>query len=401
MPSASAGVVVQALNAAGEGRRPMRRLRARPRSSRLRGASAEPARHDRGDRPHPSRSGGRASHPPHRAGRGRRRVARRSTPARRRPGARARCLRPPRPLGPAGARADDRRHPRGSRPGRTGSLRRAARPGGRRGLADGDPAGEPARGSACPRWRCIVNNNRRTPTVLVVEDDRVIAGSIGAHLRHAGMAVECVEDGDRALRKARFERPDVVVLDLMLPVSTAGRCSASSAPAARVPGHRRERPGVRAGQGAGAEDGRRRLRRQAVRHERAGRARRGGAPPEPGHPPGRPAREALDAGPRDRPRSPPRARGRHGRRAHAARVQAAPGADAQSRSRLRRDQLRQRVWGVPQRKRDRSVDVCVRKLRSKIDLRHARTSTSTRTRASATASTRSRAEPPGDGEDGF
>ncbi len=62
-----------------------------------------------------------------------------------------------------------------------------------------------------------MNNNRRPPSVLVVEDDRVIAGSIGAHLRHAGMAVECVEDGDRALRKVRFERPDAVVLDLMLP----------------------------------------------------------------------------------------------------------------------------------------------------------------------------------------
>jgi DNA-binding response OmpR family regulator len=60
-------------------------------------------------------------------------------------------------------------------------------------------------------------NGRRPPSVLVVEDDRVIAGSIGAHLRHAGMSVECVEDGDRALRKVRFERPDVVVLDLMLP----------------------------------------------------------------------------------------------------------------------------------------------------------------------------------------
>jgi hypothetical protein len=46
-----------------------------------------------------------------------------------------------------------------------------------------------------------------------------------------------------------------------------------------------------------------------------------------------------------------------------------PAATAESGRVLTRDQLRQRVWGVPQRKRDRSVDVCVRKLRSKIDLR--------------------------------
>ena len=56
-------------------------------------------------------------------------------------------------------------------------------------------------------------NGRRPPSVLVVEDDRVIAGSIGAHLRHAGMSVECVEDGDRALRKARFERPECAVFE--------------------------------------------------------------------------------------------------------------------------------------------------------------------------------------------
>ena len=37
------------------------------------------------------------------------------------------------------------------------------------------------------------------------------------HLSAAGFDVETVGDGDRALRKLRFERPDVVVLDLMIP----------------------------------------------------------------------------------------------------------------------------------------------------------------------------------------
>src|ERR1700761_944012 len=50
--------------------------------------------------------------------------------------------------------------------------------------------------------------------VLLVEDDGVIARSMSAHLGHA---VEWVEDGDRALKKLRFDRPDVVVVDLMLP----------------------------------------------------------------------------------------------------------------------------------------------------------------------------------------
>jgi len=36
---------------------------------------------------------------------------------------------------------------------------------------------------------------------------------------------------------------------------------------------------------------------------------------------------------------------------------------------MSRDQLQQRVWGIPHRHRDRTVDVCVRKLRDKIDRR--------------------------------
>ena len=55
------------------------------------------------------------------------------------------------------------------------------------------------------------------PRVLLAEDDAVIARAMMTHLRRAGMDVEWAEDGDRALRKIRFERPDVAVIDLMLP----------------------------------------------------------------------------------------------------------------------------------------------------------------------------------------
>ena len=55
------------------------------------------------------------------------------------------------------------------------------------------------------------------PRVLLAEDDGVIARAMMAHLRRAGMDVEWAEDGDRALKKIRFDRPDVAVIDLMLP----------------------------------------------------------------------------------------------------------------------------------------------------------------------------------------
>ena len=55
------------------------------------------------------------------------------------------------------------------------------------------------------------------PTVLIVEDDDVLAGVMRRHLEAAGYEVEWAADGDRALRKLRYEHPDVCVLDLMLP----------------------------------------------------------------------------------------------------------------------------------------------------------------------------------------
>ncbi|MEU4691956.1 response regulator transcription factor [Actinoplanes sp. NPDC023714] len=53
--------------------------------------------------------------------------------------------------------------------------------------------------------------------VLVVEDDRAIADAVAARLRAEGFRVHVVGDGPAAVEAARTGRPDVVVLDVMLP----------------------------------------------------------------------------------------------------------------------------------------------------------------------------------------
>jgi two-component system alkaline phosphatase synthesis response regulator PhoP len=53
--------------------------------------------------------------------------------------------------------------------------------------------------------------------VLVVEDDEVIAGGMVQHLAQAGFDAQWVPRGGQALARLRYERPDVCVLDLMLP----------------------------------------------------------------------------------------------------------------------------------------------------------------------------------------
>ena len=54
-------------------------------------------------------------------------------------------------------------------------------------------------------------------TVVVVEDERVIAGSLAARLRAEGFRVEVAHDGPGGDALCRSVRPDVVVLDVMLP----------------------------------------------------------------------------------------------------------------------------------------------------------------------------------------
>src|SRR4051812_40949584 len=54
-------------------------------------------------------------------------------------------------------------------------------------------------------------------SVLVVDDDRHIADLIKLHLEREGYKVEVAHDGKTALDKALHDRPDLVVLDVMLP----------------------------------------------------------------------------------------------------------------------------------------------------------------------------------------
>lgn len=53
--------------------------------------------------------------------------------------------------------------------------------------------------------------------VLVVEDERTIAESIAARLRAEGFLVEIAVDGPSAVAQFHAGRPDLVVLDVMLP----------------------------------------------------------------------------------------------------------------------------------------------------------------------------------------
>ena len=53
--------------------------------------------------------------------------------------------------------------------------------------------------------------------ILVVDDDKQIVRLVQSYLEQAGFAVLTAYDGAAALRTIRTERPDLVVLDLMLP----------------------------------------------------------------------------------------------------------------------------------------------------------------------------------------
>jgi DNA-binding response OmpR family regulator len=53
--------------------------------------------------------------------------------------------------------------------------------------------------------------------VLVVDDEQALAKVVGSYLEREGFAVDLAHDGPSAVSTAQEHRPDLVVLDLMLP----------------------------------------------------------------------------------------------------------------------------------------------------------------------------------------
>ena len=206
--------------------------------------------------------------------------------------------------------------------------------------------------------------------VLIVEDDEVIAQGMARHLAAAGFDAVWVDKGEQGLARLRFEKPDVCVLDLMLPgldgwrlIETA-RAEGIGTPIVVVSARGTEHDRVHALE-IGADDYMvkpfsmkelvARVRAAARRGIQAPAIERGAAieieelrvdPDEV---------QAYVAG-ESAGLTPMEFRLLHALALERGRV-------------VTRDELLQRVWGRRAGYRDRTVDVFVRKLRDKIDRR--------------------------------
>jgi two-component system, OmpR family, response regulator ResD len=204
--------------------------------------------------------------------------------------------------------------------------------------------------------------------VLIVEDDDVIAQGMARHLEAAGFDPLHVSRGDAGLARLRFERPDVCVLDLMLPgrdgwnlIETA-RSEGIGTPIVVVSARGTEHDRVHALE-VGADDYLVKpfSMRELVARVRA--AARRGVRPEEEHRGGPLEIEELRISPDDVQAY-----------VHGVNAQLTPTEFrllymlALSRGRVvTRDELLQKIWGRRLTRRDRTVDVFVRKLREKID----------------------------------
>jgi len=209
--------------------------------------------------------------------------------------------------------------------------------------------------------------------VLIIEDDDVIAEGMSRHLASAGFDPLWVSKGEAGLARLRYERPDVCVLDLMLPgldgwklIETA-RSEGIGTPIVVVSARGTEHDRVHALE-IGADDYLvkpfsmkelvARVRVAARRGVRAQEEQRG----EPVD------AEELRIDPRNvqayvngksAELTPTEFRLLYALALESGRV-------------VTRDELLQKVWGRRQSHRDRTVDVFVRKLRDKIDASGAR-----------------------------
>ena len=206
--------------------------------------------------------------------------------------------------------------------------------------------------------------------VLIVEDDDVIAEAMARHLTAAGHEPKVVAKGEQGLAALRYDAPDVLVLDLMLPqrdgwsVIEFARANGIGTPIIVVSARGTEHDRVHALE-IGADDYLVKpfsMKELVARVQAA--ARRDVSTPEPER--GKPIQiEELLIDPRE--------------------VQAYVDGEsceltptefkllyqlALDRGRVvTRDELLQKLWGRRETRRDRTVDVFVRRLREKVDRR--------------------------------
>jgi DNA-binding response OmpR family regulator len=206
--------------------------------------------------------------------------------------------------------------------------------------------------------------------VLIVEDDEVIAKGMASHLAAAGLDPQWVSNGQAGLARLRYEQPDVCVVDLMLPkldgwrLIESARSEGIGTPVVVVSARGSEEDRVQTLE-LGADDYLvkpfsmrelvarvRAAARRGVRDQRAVR----GEPIEV---------EGLRIDPESVQAyldgesvglTPTEFRLLYALAAESPRV-------------VTRDELLQKIWGRRLTRRDRTVDVFVRKLREKIDAR--------------------------------
>jgi len=204
--------------------------------------------------------------------------------------------------------------------------------------------------------------------VLIIEDDEVIAEGMSRHLAAAGFDPLWVNKGESGLARLRYERPDVCVLDLMLPgldgwnlIETA-RAEGIGTPIVVVSARGTEHDRVHALE-IGADDYLVKpfSMKELVARVRAA-ARRGARPQDEQR--GEPVEvEELRVDPRNvqayvagtsAELTPTEFRLLYALALEQGRV-------------VSRDELLQKVWGRRQTHRDRTVDVFVRKIRDKLE----------------------------------
>ena len=56
------------------------------------------------------------------------------------------------------------------------------------------------------------------PRILVVDDDKNVVQIIAVNLRYEGLEVIEAYDGEEALAKVAAEKPDLILLDIMMPI---------------------------------------------------------------------------------------------------------------------------------------------------------------------------------------